>query len=58
MVNYNRMGHEIKRDLTTYSEKISKGLTGPKNKFVKQMIYGILAGNKVLLSEINCPFPG
>lgn len=33
-------------------QKISKGLFRPKSKFVPQMIYGILAGNKVHLSEI------
>lgn len=52
MINYNRLGYELKRDLTTFSEKISKGLTRPKSKFVTQMVYGILAGNKVHLSEI------
>ena len=25
MINYNRLGYEIKRDLTNFSEKISKG---------------------------------
>lgn len=50
--DYNRLGYEIKRDLTTFSEKISNGLTRPKSKFVTQMVYGILAGNKVHLSEI------
>lgn len=38
--------------MTTFSKKISKGLTRPKSKFVTQMLYGILAGNKVHLSEI------
>ena len=52
MINYNRLGYEIKRDLTNFSEKISKGLTRPKSKFITQMIYGILSGNKVHLSEI------
>ena len=52
MINYNRLGYEIKRDLTTFSKKISKGLTRPKSKFITQMLYGILAGNKVHLSEI------
>lgn len=52
MINYNRLGYEIKRDLTSFSEKISKGLTRPKSKFITQMVYGILAGNKVHLSEI------
>ena len=52
MINYNRLGYELKRDLSKFSEKISKGLKRPKCKFVLQMIYGILAGNKVHLSEI------
>ena len=52
MINYNRLGYEIKRDLTNFSEKISKGLKRPQCKFIIQMIYGILAGNKVHLSEI------
>lgn len=53
MINYNRLGYELKRDLSKFSEKISKGLKRPKSKFVLQMIYGILAGNKVHLSEIS-----
>ena len=52
MINYNRLGYEIKRDLTNFSTKISKGLKRPQQKFVQQMLYGILAGNKVHLSEI------
>jgi hypothetical protein len=52
MINYNRLGYEIKRDLANFSEKISKGLKRPESKFVVQMLYGILAGNKVHLSEI------
>ncbi len=52
MINYNRLGYEIKRDFTYFSEKICKGLTRPKFKFVTQILYGILAGNKVRLSEI------
>ena len=52
MINYNRLGYEIKRDFVNFSKKICKELTRPKCKFVTQMIYGILAGNKVHLSEI------
>ncbi len=52
MINYNRLGYEIKRDFANFSEKICKGLTRPKCKFVTQMLYGILTGNKVHLSEI------
>jgi hypothetical protein len=46
------LGYEIKRDLANFSKKISKDLKRPKSKFVVQMLYGILAGNKVHLSEI------
>ncbi len=52
MINYNRLGYEIKRDLTNFSVKISQGLKRPQQKFSHQMIYGILAGNKLHLSEI------
>lgn len=45
MINYNRLGYEIKRDLANFSEKISNGLKRPQSKFLLQMIYGILAGN-------------
>lgn len=52
MINYNRLGYEMKRDLLNFSKKISKGLKRPKKKFLTQMLYGILGGNKVQLSEI------
>ena len=52
MINYNRLGYEIKRDLTNFSTKISKSLKRPQQKFIHQMIYGIITGNKVHLSEI------
>ena len=52
MINYNRLGYEIKRDLTNFCQKISGNLKRPQTKFVQQMIYGILAGNKLHLSEI------
>lgn len=52
MINYSRLGYEIKRDFTNFSLKISKGLKRPPEKFIHQMVYGILAGNKLHLSEI------
>lgn len=52
MINYNRLGYEIKRDLSRFSTEISKELKRPQQKFVQQMIYGIIAGNKLHLSEI------
>ncbi len=53
MINYNRLGYEIKRDLTNFCVKISQGLKRPQQKFIHQMLYGILAGNKLHLSEIS-----
>lgn len=55
MINYNRPGYEIKRDLTTFFEKFSKRPAKPKGMFVTQMPYGILAENKVHLSKIARP---
>ncbi len=53
MINYSRFGgDEIKRDFTNFSLRIAKGLKRPQEKFFHQMIYGILAGNKLHLSEI------
>ena len=52
MINYNRLGYGIKRDLINFSTKISQGLKRPQQKFIHQIIYGILAGNKLHLSEI------
>ena len=52
MINYNRLRYEIKRDLTKFYNKISKNSKRPQQKFVRQMFYGILAGNKVHLSKI------
>ena len=52
MINYNRLGYEIKRNLANFSEKVSNGLKQPQSKFLLQMLYGILAGNKLHLSEI------
>lgn len=53
MINYNRLGYEIKRDLANFSSKASKGLKRPQEKFLLQMLYGILEGNKLHLSEIG-----
>lgn len=52
MINHNRLGYEIKRDLTNFCTKISYSLKWTQQKFIHQMLYGILTGNKVHLSEI------
>lgn len=43
---------KLKGILQTFSVKISRKLKRPQQKFVHQMIFGILAGNKLHLSEI------
>ena len=52
MINYNRLGYEIKRDFTNFSLTISRGSKRPQEKFIHQMIFGILAANKLRPSEI------
>ncbi len=52
MINYDRLGYEIKRDFTNFSVKISQKLKRPQQKFVHQMVHVILAGNKLHLSKI------
>ncbi len=52
MINYNRLAYELKRNISKFSNKISVGLKRPKMKFLTQMIYGLLEGNKTHLSEI------
>lgn len=52
MIHYNRLGYEMKRHLANFSSKISQGFKCPQQKFIHQMLYGILAGNKLHLSEI------
>ena len=41
MNNYTMDLYEIKREITTFSKKISKGLSKPISKFVMDMQYGI-----------------
>ena len=52
MINYSRLGYQIKRDFTNFFLNNSKALKHPQEKFAHQMVYGILAGNKMHLSEI------
>lgn len=52
LINYTKLGYQLKRKITNYSKKISKSISKPKTKFVSQMIYGLLKGQSVLLSNI------
>ena len=44
---------QLKRDLLHFCEKISDGLTRPMMKFLSQMLYGLLANQSVMLSDIS-----
>ncbi len=52
MDNFTTNTYEIKRDIYNFSQKIYKNSSKPVNKFVTDMIYGILKSKDVLLSSI------
>jgi len=53
MINYNTTGASLKRGLLNFSNKITKKLTKPMEKFVAEMIYGIIASKSCKLTEIG-----
>src|SRR5699024_8557966 len=52
MSNFTTNTYTMKREFLTFSNKLSKGLSKPKKKFVADMTYGMLASNSCLLSDI------
>ena len=52
MSNYSTLGHNLKRGIFRFCDKISDGLSRPAQKFITDMIYGLLAGRKCFLTEI------
>lgn len=52
MKNYSTLGHNLKRDIFNFSNKISDGLHRPARKFVTDMLYGLLAGQSCFLTDI------
>jgi len=52
MSNYSTLGSNIKRGIFNVCEKISSGLFKPAQRFITEMIYGILAGQSCFLTEI------
>lgn len=52
MNNINTISYNLKRSITTFSNKICKGITRPEYKFVLSMLYGIGAAQSTHLSEI------
>ena len=52
MTNYSTLGHNLKRGIVNFCNKISKGFGRPTQKFIADMIYGMIAGKSCYLSEI------
>lgn len=52
MNNYTTNVYETKREIVSFSEKISNGLNKPLSKFLMDMQYGLAKSTSCLLSEI------
>ncbi|MCL2776329.1 MAG: hypothetical protein FWD71_23750, partial [Oscillospiraceae bacterium] len=52
MDNYNTLGHNLKRGIINYCNKLGKGLNKPVQKFISDMIYGAIASKSAYLTEM------
>ncbi len=52
MTNYSVLGHNLKRGICNYCDKLTKGYFRPIQKFILDMIYGLLAGQSCFLTDI------
>lgn len=52
MVNFTSNTYQMKREILSFSNKISKNLPKPEKKFMADMNYGILASGSCLLTDI------
>ncbi len=52
MLNYTTDTYKMKREILTFSNKISKHLSKPERKFTADMTYGMLASGSCLLTDI------
>ena len=52
MTNYSTLGHNLKRGIVNFCNKISKGFGRPTQKFIADMVYGMIAGKSCYLAEI------
>jgi hypothetical protein len=52
MANFTSNTYQMKREILSFSNKISRTLPKPEKKFVADMNYGILASNSCLLTDI------
>ena len=52
MANFTSNTYQMKREILTFSKKISRHLSKPDRKFTADMTYGILASSSCLLTDI------
>ena len=52
MTNFTSNTYQMKREILTFSNKISRQLSKPDRKFSADMTYGVLASNSCLLTDI------
>lgn len=52
MLNSTTNTYTLKREILTFSNKISKYLTKPDRKFTADMTYGMLASGHCLLTDV------
>ena len=52
MINSTSVTYQMKREILTFSNKISKSLSKPERKFAADMTYGMLASGSCLLTDI------
>ena len=52
MTNYSTLGHNLKRGIFNFCGKLTKGFGRPIQKFITDMIYGLLSGQSCKLTEI------
>lgn len=52
MLNSTSITYQMKREILTFSNKISRKLTRPEKKFMVDMTYGMLASGSCLLTDV------
>ena len=52
MANYNMLGRNLKRGIFNFCTKLSIGFYRPIQKFITDMVYGLLSGQSCYLTEI------
>jgi len=53
MTNYSTLGHNLKRGIYNFCSKVSFGFYKPAQKFITDMVYGLLSGKSCYLTEIG-----